>query len=173
MTGHRAFDGETAQLLRETRLWRVANSAQWVAWGIVQAKVAGLEEALAEMNNDTAATTSSTAVASAPTAEDGSTTIAGDDSASSASAEEGRNGTTETTSSNGNDNGNGTGPAPSSAQVIQEVAAEEVAEEFDYLAYAQERALFFWADIWELGLIKEEEFPPEMVEHVKMRAISR
>ncbi|KAL2131618.1 hypothetical protein VTI74DRAFT_4802 [Chaetomium olivicolor] len=27
------------RLLEETRLWRVANSAQWVAWGIVQAKV--------------------------------------------------------------------------------------------------------------------------------------
>ncbi|KAL2255370.1 hypothetical protein VTK26DRAFT_3507 [Humicola hyalothermophila] len=29
-------------LLEETRLWRTANSAQWVAWGIVQAKVPGL-----------------------------------------------------------------------------------------------------------------------------------
>lgn len=29
------------ELLEETRLWRIANSAQWVAWGIVQAKIPG------------------------------------------------------------------------------------------------------------------------------------
>ena len=32
-------DGEIAQFLEDTRLWRVANSAQWVAWGILQAKI--------------------------------------------------------------------------------------------------------------------------------------
>jgi choline kinase len=32
-----------SDLLDETRLWRPANSAQWVAWGIVQAKVPELE----------------------------------------------------------------------------------------------------------------------------------
>ena len=37
---------EVDRLMKETRLWRVANSAQWVAWGIVQAKVPGMEEAL-------------------------------------------------------------------------------------------------------------------------------
>ena len=31
-------------LMRETRLWRVACSAKWVAWGIVQAHVPGFEE---------------------------------------------------------------------------------------------------------------------------------
>ncbi|KAK4103000.1 kinase-like protein [Parathielavia hyrcaniae] len=31
-------------LMEETRLWRTANSAQWVAWGIVQAKVPGVGE---------------------------------------------------------------------------------------------------------------------------------
>ncbi|KAJ4298698.1 hypothetical protein N0V88_003730 [Collariella sp. IMI 366227] len=31
------------RLMEETRLWRVANSAQWVAWGIVQAKIPGLD----------------------------------------------------------------------------------------------------------------------------------
>ncbi|KAK1833170.1 choline kinase [Podospora conica] len=29
------------ELVEETRLWRIANSAQWVAWGIVQAKIPG------------------------------------------------------------------------------------------------------------------------------------
>jgi len=31
---------ETVQkYLKETQLWRAANSAQWVAWGIIQAKI--------------------------------------------------------------------------------------------------------------------------------------
>lgn len=30
-------------LLKEVKIWRVANSAQWVAWGIVQAKVPELD----------------------------------------------------------------------------------------------------------------------------------
>lgn len=34
-----ATEKEIQQLMHETRLWRMANSAQWVAWGIVQAKM--------------------------------------------------------------------------------------------------------------------------------------
>lgn len=34
------------ELVEEARLWRAANSAQWVAWGIVQAKVPGPESEL-------------------------------------------------------------------------------------------------------------------------------
>lgn len=37
-----AAEERVRQLMEETRLWRTANSAQWVAWGIVQAKVPGL-----------------------------------------------------------------------------------------------------------------------------------
>ena len=33
------------ELLEETLIWQVANSAQWVAWGIVQAKIPGFEGA--------------------------------------------------------------------------------------------------------------------------------
>lgn len=40
-------DAQVRELLDEARLWRAANSAQWVAWGIVQAKVPGLDA-----NND-------------------------------------------------------------------------------------------------------------------------
>ncbi|KAM7222820.1 Protein kinase-like domain containing protein [Rhypophila decipiens] len=31
------------ELMEEARLWRIANSAMWVAWGIVQAKIPGLK----------------------------------------------------------------------------------------------------------------------------------
>ena len=32
------------KLMEETKLWRAANSAMWIAWGIVQAKVPGMED---------------------------------------------------------------------------------------------------------------------------------
>jgi choline kinase len=31
-------------LMEETRVWRAANSAQWVAWGVMQAKIPGLDK---------------------------------------------------------------------------------------------------------------------------------
>ena len=43
------------ELMEETRLWRAANSAQWVAWGIMQAKVPGLERETADVAADVAA----------------------------------------------------------------------------------------------------------------------
>ncbi|KAJ6160517.1 hypothetical protein N7470_003913 [Penicillium chermesinum] len=42
---------------------------------------------------------------------------------------------------------------------------------FDYLAYAQDRAMFFWSDILALGLIDPEELPKPMVEHLRTRMI--
>ncbi|KAJ0165095.1 Choline kinase [Colletotrichum tanaceti] len=38
-----AIEAEVKELYEETRLWRGINSAMWVAWGIVQAKVPGFE----------------------------------------------------------------------------------------------------------------------------------
>ncbi|KAJ5388487.1 hypothetical protein N7509_011028 [Penicillium cosmopolitanum] len=103
-----AIDAEIKFLMHQTRLWRVINSAQWVAWGIVQAKTPGMEE---EQEEDV----------KTPTAE------------------------TE--------------------------AAEEEEEEFDYLAYSQDRALFFWSDLLALNLVKADDLPPAMVEHIRARAV--
>ena len=90
------------ELMEETRLWRAANSAQWVAWGIVQAKIAGLEKELPE------------------------------------------GGTTD----------------------FEE--AEIDGDEFDYLAYAQDRALFFWGDCVLLGLTTVEELPEGLRGRIKL-----
>ena len=46
--------------------------------------------------------------------------------------------------------------------------AEEEHEEFDYLGYAQHRAMFFWGDMLQMGLVKEEELPEEMRSKVKI-----
>lgn len=114
-------DGEDRQevelqhLMRQQRLWRVINSAQWVAWGIVQAKVPGMEAGIAA--------------------------DAGKDS----------NGTV----------------TPSEPKGQEDVEADG----FDYLAYAQDRAMFFWADLLAMKLADEAKLPRELVEHVKTRII--
>ncbi|OAA60649.1 choline kinase [Cordyceps fumosorosea ARSEF 2679] len=38
-------DAQVRELMESTRLWRTANSAMWAAWGVVQAKIPGLDEA--------------------------------------------------------------------------------------------------------------------------------
>lgn len=110
-------------LMRQTRLWRVMNSAQWVAWGIVQAKAPGMEEGIAEM-------------------------------------------TAASNLKNGHDeNSNGKTKTPAvDADVDEE-------DGFDYLAYAQDRALFFWSDLLSLNLVNPEELPAPMVEHIRARIV--
>ncbi|ROT35411.1 kinase-like protein [Sodiomyces alkalinus F11] len=107
-----ATEKAVTELMEETRLWRAANSAQWVAWGIVQAKIPGVDV-------------------------DGGAAEAGTEN-DSAAAIYGANG-----------------------------EKEEEEEEFDYLRYAQDRALFFWGDCIQLGLVKVEELPDDIRDRVK------
>ncbi|EEH34247.2 hypothetical protein PAAG_05296 [Paracoccidioides lutzii Pb01] len=132
-----ALDLEIRSLLRETLLWRAANSAQWVAWGIVQAKITGMEEALAAAASASAASTTTEKQAPETMAEMEETSTA--------------------ESNDGSDH-------------LSEIADEHTGE-FDYLAYAQDRALFFWADMLSLGLIKESELPTDMAERIKGHVI--
>lgn len=128
-----AEDHEVDKLIRETRLWRLANTAQWVAWGIVQAKVPGMP-----------------------------------DFSSGAKAEPGPNGEEESREDLAD-------RADEYREMVAQQQGEEIAneaeqvveEEFDYLGYAQHRALFFWADCLQLGLVKEEELPADLLEKVK------
>ena len=133
---------EIRRLMHETRLWRVANSAQWVAWGIVQAKVEGMDEALAAANNPTFNSLASSASASAfdsPFAPD-----------SPEKHEEKAEGGKE------------------KEEEEEEEEEEGEGEEFDYLGYAQDRAMFFWGDVLGLGLVRPEELPAGLVAKVKV-----
>lgn len=114
MSTEEEHDNEVRFLMQQTRLWRVICSAQWVAWGIVQAKVPGMEEGIAESL-----------------------------AASNGSAEE------------------------------KPAVDGDVDEEgdFDYLAYAQDRVMFFWSDLLALNLIKAEELPAPLVEHIRSRLV--
>ncbi|KAI1501611.1 kinase-like domain-containing protein [Biscogniauxia marginata] len=97
-------------LMEETRLWRVANSAQWIAWGIMQAKIPGFDEKE----------------------------------------------TTEAVK----------GAQPTTVVIPEEEEGDP--NEFDYLGYAQERAMFFWGDCVMLGLVKKEDLPEHMRDKIKL-----
>lgn len=87
-------DQRVRELLEEAKLWRPANHAQWIAWGIVQAKIPGLDESVTEED---------------------------------------------------------VGP-----------------DEFDYLRYTQDRAMFFWGDCVQIGLVKVEELPKALQSRLKI-----
>lgn len=130
-----AEDAEVARILHETRLWRLANTAQWVAWGIVQAKVPGMPDFSGEVSAD--------ASANEPLLENA-----------------GREALAEQTE---------TAEALARTQTASTAEDEESHdEEFDYLGYAQHRAMFFWGDMLQLGLVREEDVPEELRAKVKV-----
>ena len=133
---------EIQRLTHETRLWRIANSAQWVAWGVVQAKIDGMDEALSCEKTPT----------QSPPARQTSNPFSLD-------------GPVETPGALGKR------PEGLVAEALaggHELPHEEDDEEaFDYLGYAQERAMFFWGDCLGMGFVREEELPREMLAKVK------
>ncbi|KAF2437938.1 kinase-like protein [Karstenula rhodostoma CBS 690.94] len=121
-----SIENETHRLMAETRLWRMASSAFWVAWGIVQAVVPGMPDL-----DDEAKAAPGSAEAGAL---EGATKEVRDEAA---------------------------------AEEKQSETQTEEEEEFDYLGYTQERALFFWGDAINMGIVKAEELPEEIRPRVK------
>ena len=135
-------ESQIRALLKQTREWRMANTALWIAWGIVQAKIPGMplfgpekaaeiaegeldESVIAEMEKYSFSTQSEEAAEN----KDG---VNSDD-----------------------------------GQVAEEVE-EAAEEEFDYLAYARDRAMFFWGDAVVLGFVKLEELPADVQRDIKV-----
>ena len=145
---------EIEDLIHQTRIWRVSNSAQWVAWGIVQAKVPGMDEALDKKRVEIQAKQRSMSrrVWEKLSGKSGTAKKAGaEDEEGSMEDMEGLEPT-----KGGEDKPN----------IPHEHETDDDAE-FDYLAYAQERALFFWGDILELGIVQESDLPAELVKAAK------
>ncbi|KAF2274662.1 kinase-like protein [Westerdykella ornata] len=118
---------ETTRLMAETRLWRLANSAQWTAWGIVQANIPGLPDF---------------------------DKVDGEE-------KEMENGEGKT------DDGEEKGEKKEEGDAALPEQEPEV-EEFDYLAYAQDRAMFVWGDAIQLGIVEADELPEEVRARVKL-----
>jgi choline kinase len=138
---------QVEELVKETKIWRIANSAQWVAWGIVQAKVPELDDP----HHDTRV------VEDAEKTEEPEQIHANG---------EVKQGTREAKRPEGLK-----AEALLSGENLSGKEAEQLDEEeedFDYLGYAQERAMFFWGDVVGLGLVKKEELPEKLVRGLKV-----
>lgn len=140
----KAQESEIRQLLHETKLWRVASSGFWVAWGIVQAPIPELDEPSPKKSIKETATDAIKSILKAQ-----SDPLDAEVKAKQEEAKLDR---------------------PEGHEQEQEhhqgVAAEDD-EEFDYLAYAQERAMFFWGDCVQMGIVEESDLPEEMRPHIK------
>jgi choline kinase len=135
----RAVEKEVARLIHESQIWRLANSAQWVMWGVMQAKIEGLPDF--------------------------------DDETQTASVVAGK------LTSLPEDSVMGSDPLePEEEKMAEDIKgkkpdpAEEGdnGDEFDYLAYTFERAMFFWGDAVELGLVKLEDLPADVQDNIKL-----
>ncbi len=151
----RKTEEEARRLMAETKLWRIANSAMWVAWGIVQAHVPGLPETDTGDGAEKGNTESSTAAAL-----DGATA----DIKIEAEAEEKK---TEAVSTKADEPEDDTKPEPKLDKDADLFKSQDD-EEFDYLAYAQDRAMFVWGDLVNMGLVKQEELPEELRKRLKI-----
>ncbi|KAH9870179.1 hypothetical protein J1614_007102 [Plenodomus biglobosus] len=146
----RQTEEEVRRLLAETKLWRLANSAMWVAWGIVQAHIPGMPDFEAQKKE---------AAQNLDAMLDGEPT---DKGAMTEAEEKDQNGIV------------------SSEKMPKDVDASEQAdqdadlfkkqdeEEFDYLSYAHDRSLFVWGDAIRMGIVKAEELPEELRQRVKI-----
>ena len=135
-------DKEVNRLMMETRWWRIANSAQWVAWGIVQANVPELDEENSKKEEES----TDSSVVPTPNSEEGS----------KGEVAEGQVDVSAHTKEDTKD------------EHKEENGGEEEEEGFDYITYAQERAMFFWGDCVDLGLVKKEDLPENLRERIKV-----
>ncbi|KAL3426561.1 Choline kinase [Phlyctema vagabunda] len=136
------LERQVQEVMKEVRIWRIANSAQWVAWGIVQAEIPELAgEQPAE------------------TEKSGEKEEKQEDEGQHQDQDKRPEGVVAEALLQGKD------PSPSEAEAAED---EEEEEEFDYLAYAQERAMFFWGDVVGLGLVKKEELPEGLWDQLKI-----
>lgn len=162
---------QVEKLVADTRLWRVANSALWTAWGIVQAKVQGMEEALEGRRREAAKQSRGSQISPKRPMD----LLGGVGRGSAEGVAEQRERQVEQMEQqleaqrpprDGNldakrQDGVGEGLGDGKEE------GEEDEAEFDYLAYAQDRALFLWGDLLELGLVKESELPAEVLKRAK------
>ncbi|KAL8950349.1 MAG: hypothetical protein Q9222_003601 [Ikaeria aurantiellina] len=126
-------ESEIQRLMLEARMWRPANSAQWVAWGIVQAKVPGMDDTEKPADDEEAPTPAPGSDPLSPEMEQAAKDLGDKRPEEGASAEDG-----------------------------------DEEDEFDYLGYARERAMLFWGDVLQLGLVDKEELPVELRNRVKV-----
>ena len=146
------INAATQTLMRETRLWRPANTAQWVAWGIVQATIPELANDDEPDYHQAGKLERGFGPELEPEypAEIDATTIV------EVNKSETVTGTTENST-----------PAMAAAAATAAEAAAACVTDFDYLSYARDRALLFWGDLAKFGIIDEKDLPVDVRRRLK------
>lgn len=152
----RLTEDEARRLMAETKLWRLANSAMWVAWGIVQAHVPGLPDFDAEDKR-----AQDSLEGKAAELESATTEMRAAADAHQIEEEEKKAAIVS------EDSGNKTDIDKAKEEKETDIYKSQDEEEFDYLAYAQDRAMFLWGDAVRMGMIKAEELPEQVRERMK------
>ncbi|RAR11980.1 kinase-like protein [Stemphylium lycopersici] len=147
----RQMEEETRRLLAETKLWRLANSAMWVAWGIVQAHVPGLPDFDEENEKTNGNPSAEAAMLDSATAEIEAEAEAEQNGAGIVSEE-----TAEQTE------------AQAQADQDADLFKPQDEEEFDYLTFANDRAMFVWGDALRMGIVSSSDLPEELLNKIKL-----
>ena len=155
------LEAEIGRLMLETRLWRVANSAQWVAWGIIQATIPDMA------NCDTTDTVvASSSSASLPTERETSPKDLNHDEHDRTDRR-----WEASTSQNRQRQQRWSAVDATAHPLYMSTDAEsecEVDGGFDYLGYAQERAMLFWGDVVQLGIVPRSDLPADLLPKLKI-----
>lgn len=135
-------------LIQDAKQWRGMCSAFWIAWGIVQAKIPEMEKPKPRKSK-TDRLMGKVRAHLKPQSDPLDEDIRAKQREARMDRPEGRE------------------IEESHREGDVENDEKEGNEEFDYLAYAQDRAMFFWGDCLQLGLVKREELPEELLGKVK------
>lgn len=169
-------------LMAETRLWRLVNSAQWVAWGIVQAKIKGYpdDSKKTEGYDENKGEREDTPTPIQCPREGDSSILGGQERRQKLN---GANNTCASAKQEIVETGTTAGQVVETTKMTQEVPffgyeneesfspheSDDVAtDEFDYLAYAHDRAMFVLGDCIQAGLIRWEDIDESIHEEVKI-----
>jgi choline kinase len=133
----------------------------WVAWGIVQAHVPGLPDFDA-LDKQAKQANASASNPSAAAAELDSATA---EMQAEAEAEEKKAGA-GIVSEKAEEQA--TGDNKTQAEQDADLFKPQDEEEFDYLAYANDRAMFVWGDAIRMGIVRAEDVPEELRSRAKV-----
>lgn len=153
-----AIEAEIQALMQQVRLWRLACSAQWVAWGIVQAQVP--EDLSIDAPASPAQLEAASTIKPAEETQKQHAHLQSDplDPEVAALAADSRADRPDNRLEE---------EASIAADAETKDGVEEEEEEFDYLSYSQDRAFLFWGDMLKMGLVKEDELPEDLKSKVK------
>jgi choline kinase len=160
----REIQKEVDYLLWETGLWRLANSALWIMWGVMQAKIPGLPVELGGQEYSESPQLKELQLPDSGFVDGDTDLVKAQDVGQRLEASEQGVG-------NGMADAGGVG-AEGLVQDVKDmvpeggIGAEE--NDFDYLGYSRERAMFFWGDAVKLGIVKMEELPEDLRKEIKI-----